>query len=230
VSRKIFISYRRADAADFTVALYQELCDYFGNDSIFKDINAIRPGQSFADVLSEALQESPVVLVVIGPKWISESGERLFNPDDWVRQEIALALEMKRRVVPLLINGAQLPSREQLPEDLHGLLARQAFPIDNLRFESDVERLCKGIEDVIPIRKKSSLATSTLFDNAFKAILLLFMLASLAFLGFAWVISDGEYKEKVFMSILAGAGMVGAVAAFTRQRWIEKRSSQLEQQ
>lgn len=98
MSRKIFISYRRTDTADFTVALYNQLRDYFHEDVIFKDINTIQPGQEFAEVLENALDHCAVVLVVIGPGWAGKESNRLLEEGDWVRQEIAVALQRELRV------------------------------------------------------------------------------------------------------------------------------------
>lgn len=231
MSRKIFISYRRTDTADFTVALYNQLRDYFREDAIFKDINTIQAGQEFAEVLENALDTCAVVLVVIGPGWAGKESNRLLDEGDWVRQEIAVALKRNLRVVPVLVNGTKMPTKDLLPPDLHGLTARQAHPIDNQRFEYDVERLCHAIKDLVPIvRPKKAPDKGSLWDNAFKAILLLFMVASIGLIVWAWIGSKAEFKEKVFMSLLGAAGMAGGWAAFTRQRWIELRSDQLEKQ
>jgi hypothetical protein len=228
MSRKIFISYRRADAADFTVALYNQLREHFHESYLFKDINAIQPGQQFAKVLEDALGNCAVVLVVIGPTWISENGQRLFEERDWVRQEVAMALARNLRVIPVLINGTPMPTKEQLPEDLHGLIQRQAQLIDNSRFEYDVAQLAQAIHDLVPTRKRVKPSGNSLWDGAFKGILLLFMLASIGIISWAWLGSAGSFNEKIAMSLLGLGGMAGGWAAFTRQRWIELRENQME--
>lgn len=228
MSRKIFISYRRTDSADFTVALYNQLREHFAEANIFKDINAIQPGQQFAHVLEDALDNCAVVLVVIGPTWISNSGQRLFEEHDWVRQEIASAIARNLRVIPLLVNGASMPTKEQLPADLHGLIQRQAQLIDNRRFEYDVAQLARAIHDIVPARSRPRGNGASPFDSVFKAILLLFMLASIGLICWAWLGSVGGFKEKIAMSLLGLGGMAGGWAAFTRQRWIELRENQME--
>ncbi|MEM6270604.1 MAG: toll/interleukin-1 receptor domain-containing protein [Bacteroidota bacterium] len=228
MSSKIFISYRRADSADFTVALYNELVKYFGTAAVFKDINKIPPGMDFSEVLEQALDDSVVVLVLIGPTWISESGHRLFQEHDWVRQEIVRSLERDLRVVPVLLNGADLPQRKQLPPDLHPLLNRQLARVDNRRFAYDIEQLARGISDLVPLRRKRTSPT-TRWDNVFKAIILLLMLIGIGLVGFAWTVSEGDFKEKVFMSVLGSSAVLGGWAAFTRQRWIELRANQLRE-
>lgn len=231
MSTKIFISYRRADSADFTVALYNELRLHFDEKCIFRDINNIPPGMEFAEVLSNALDQSAVVLAIIGPEWISVSGQRLFDPSDWVRQELAQSLQRNIRVVPILVNGADLPSEAQLPPDLHPLRKRQFHRIDNPRFEYDVKALALGIQDLIPLRKArpKPLSVNSSWDNVFKGILVLLMLMSIALITYAWFFSEEETTEKLIMSAFGGVGIVGGWAAFTRQRWIELRANQLSE-
>jgi TIR domain len=229
MSRKIFISYRRSDSADFTVALYNQLREHFEESYLFKDINTIQPGEQFADVLAAALDDCVVVLVVIGPQWIEGSGHRLFEEHDWVRQEISWALSRNLRVIPILANGTKMPPTDKLPADLHGLCSRQALAIDNQRFEYDVAQLCHAIQDLVPKRKRLHRPLVSGWDHAFKAILLLFMLGSIALISWAWLGGQGTFAEKIAMSILGLGGMAGGWAAFTRQRWIELRSNQLEE-
>lgn len=228
MSRKIFISYRRSDSADFTVALYNELCALYGEDFVFKDINAIQPGQHFGEALQGALNDCAVVLVVIGPQWVVPHGKRLFEEQDWVRLEIAQALSRNLRVVPILVNGTLMPETAHLPPDLHGLCKRQALTIDNQHFDYDVAKLCQAIHDLVPSRKPPLQGQASAWDHAFKGILLLFMLASITLITWAWLGSNGSFAEKIVMSLLGLGGMAGGWAAFTRQRWIELRANQLE--
>ena len=69
------------------------------------------------------------------------------DPDDWVRIEVETALERGIPVVPLLIDGATLPGRDQLPESLWPLLRRNAMPIDSGRdFHSQLSRLVRDLQ------------------------------------------------------------------------------------
>ncbi len=229
MANKIFISYRRKDSADFTVALYNELCLLFGEEAIFKDINDIPPGLDFNTVLEAALQESAVVLVVMGPTYFSEHGHRLFNEEDWVRQEVVQSLERNLRVVPVLINGAPFPQQSDMPEDMWPLMSRQAVTLRNVSFKEDVGRLAEGISDTIPLReeeeRKSNLNQT--LNTVFRAILLLLMLACIGLVLFAWVLSESTFQEKIFMSLLSFTGLIGGGVGFTRQRWLEFRSQSL---
>lgn len=226
---KIFISYRRGDSADFTVALYNELCKLFGEEKIFKDINSIPLGLNFASVLEKALDESSVVLLVIGPGYISDHGHRLFQETDWVRQEVVMALDRDMRVVPILVNGAPLPKQNELPETMQPVINRQAATIDNVSFREDVRRLAQGLSDTISLKPQAGASTpSKGWDNLFKGVLLLVMVFSISLMLYAWVGSGAEFIEKVFMSGLGLSGLFGGWAAFSRQRWLELRSNQLK--
>lgn len=228
MAKKIFISYRRKDSADFTVALYNELCLLFGEDAIFKDINNIPPGLNFNEVLDEALEESAVVLVVMGPDYFSKQGHRLFNENDWVRLEVVRSLERNLRVVPVMINGAPFPQKTQMPDDMWPLMSRQATTISNVSFKEDVFRLGEGISDTIPLQENEEDSNpGQILELLFKGVLLLLMLACIGLVVFAWTLSESTFKEKAFMSLLSFTGLIGGWVGFTRQRWLELRATTL---
>ena len=146
----VFISYRRGDSAGHTGRLYDGLGAAFGDAAIFMDIDAIDPGVDFAQRIREALATCRVVLVVIGPRWIDASGDdgarRLDDPQDYLRMEIAAALQRNSAlVIPVLVAGADMPAPGQLPEPLQPLALRQAVELSDPRWNFDVARL----EDVI---------------------------------------------------------------------------------
>lgn len=149
---QIFISYRREDAAGYARAIYDALAQVFGADRIFIDVDDIPAGQSFVDVIERAVGDSRVLLVVLGTRWLGErpgQPPRIDDPGDFVRLEVGTALARGMRVVPLLIDGAPLPSAAQLPEDLRGLLVRNALEVGNTRFASDIERLVQALRESV---------------------------------------------------------------------------------
>ena len=70
-------------------------------------MTAIAPGQEFTVAIDRALDACDAVLAVIGPGWLTAStpqgNRRLTEPGDYVRTELARALERKVRVVPVLV-------------------------------------------------------------------------------------------------------------------------------
>jgi hypothetical protein len=122
MSARVFISYRREDAAGHVGRLYDALAARLGADAVFMDIDHIAPGQNFADVLHRAVSTCQVVLVVIGPRWLAaadpDGGRRLDGPADFVRLEVAEALRGTTRVIPVLVHGARMPEAAELPAEL----------------------------------------------------------------------------------------------------------------
>ncbi|MEQ1530240.1 MAG: TIR domain-containing protein [Methylococcales bacterium] len=130
----IFISYRRDDVTSDAGRLYDDLEQRSENDDgyIFMDVNDIPPGQPFPVYLHKKLESCSVLLALIGPRWLSIADEktgvrRLAMADDWVRREIVSALEQKKQVIPILLQGAKMPAQADLPEELHGLAALEAI-------------------------------------------------------------------------------------------------------
>ena len=119
----------------------------------------IAPGQQFVDVIDRALDDCDAVLAVIGPGWPSattkEGVPRLSEPDDFVRQELARALQRNASVVPVLVGGARLPAVEDLPSDLHDLVQRQAVVLHDESWHEDVDGLVRSLrgEPPIPTRR-----------------------------------------------------------------------------
>ncbi len=150
----IFINYRKDDSRWNALALYNELQKYFEKDQIFKDFNTILPGDDFVFSIENALRKCDVLLVIIGPNWVSmtdESGKRrLDDADDFVRLEVATALSRNIQVIPVLIDNTTMPKAADLPENMKLLYRRQFVEIDNTRFEDDVRNLAEAIKKVLP--------------------------------------------------------------------------------
>ena len=143
---KVFISYRREDAAGYARAIYEELTERFTADRIFMDVDAIEPGLPFDEVIRNAVGQCEALLVLIGARWLAPQPDgktRLEDERDFVRLEIAAALARNIRVIPVLLDGTPMPKEAELPEALRGLVWRNAIEVSNTRFPSDVDRLAQ---------------------------------------------------------------------------------------
>lgn len=153
---KIFLNYRRGDDPGTVGRLFDRLEQAFTKEQIFMDVEGhIKAGDDYVDVLRDQVAECDVLLAVIGPRWLTISDEngrhRLDNPDDWVRIEIVSALQAgaKKRVIPVLVGGAEMPRVEDLPADLVGLARKQAVRITLERFKSDALGLVAQVSGVL---------------------------------------------------------------------------------
>jgi TIR domain-containing protein len=151
---KLFISYRRADARGIAGRLGDTLGAYFGDDRVFRDIDDIAGGADFGNVIEQNLQAADAVIVLIGPDWLSMKGEngqrRLDDPEDWVAEEIAVAIALKKPIFPVLIESTSMPREDELPDKLKLLTHYNALTISDNRWKSDVLRLGKLISFEIP--------------------------------------------------------------------------------
>ena len=90
------------------------------------------------------------MIAVIGSDWLQVSdatgARRLDDPADFVRLEIATALERGIPVIPVLVRDAQMPREADLPGGLTDLAYRNALEVSDARFRSDVERLIEALE------------------------------------------------------------------------------------
>jgi TIR domain len=150
---RIFISYRREDSDIWVSRLVDELRRHFPPDEVFQDIVSIDPGANFRDTLEKALGSAAVMLAIIGRGWLSATDKqgrrRLDLPGDFVRLEVAESLRRPGvRVFPILVNGAEMPSEEDLPEPLKPLHRRHAFELTVRHWHNDVAELVQTLKRV----------------------------------------------------------------------------------
>ncbi|MEQ1685755.1 MAG: toll/interleukin-1 receptor domain-containing protein [Burkholderiaceae bacterium] len=145
----IFINYRRGETAGEAMALFNQLAAALGKDSVFMDVANLDLGRDFREALNERLASCDLMLAIVGRGWVegkSASGRcRLEEPNDYVRLEIAAALKRNIPVLPVLVQGARMPSAEELPEDLANFAFRNAFELSHNRWDSDVREMLKRL-------------------------------------------------------------------------------------
>lgn len=147
----IFISYRRDDSAGYARALYDALAHRFGPERVFMDVDDLRGGQAFADVIRHAVGDAKVLLVLIGRRWQGAAADgrtRLDDPADFVHQEVLAGLQGGLRVVPVLLDGAPMPAAAQLPPALQPLAGRHAVTLAPSDYEAGVQRLLAALDDL----------------------------------------------------------------------------------
>ena len=199
----IFLSYRRADAGGYAGRLAEALDRRFGRGSVFQDVEAIAPGSDFAQAISAAIARCQVVLVLLGDTWLTERDAngrpRLEDPQDFVRLEVASALQAGTPVLPVLVEGGRMPAANELPPDLGQLARLQALELSDTRWEYDVERLADAVRRITgggpaPGRRRNLvLAGAGIVVAAAAAVVGYTVLARPPSLAGRWDLPDGSF-------------------------------------
>jgi TIR domain len=146
----LFISYRRQDSGDTVGRIHDHLERGFEEEHLFLDVDRQAAGEDYRTVVGRALERADVVLAVIGTHWLTvadrDGRRRLDDPEDMVRIELETAFERRLRVIPVLIEGANMPGAVDVPAPLEPLCYRTAVPVrPDPDFKSDMERLALAL-------------------------------------------------------------------------------------
>ncbi|MBS1144115.1 MAG: hypothetical protein H6R14_1521 [Proteobacteria bacterium] len=152
----IFISYRRQDSQSAAGRLADHLRDNMAGVPIFRDVETIEPGVDFVEAIGRALESCGILLAIIGPRWSTMTDatgrRRLDDPGDYARLEIATALKRSDvRVIPVLVEGAEMPGSDALPEELKPLARRNAVELTDKRWEFDVSMLSETLRKALGV-------------------------------------------------------------------------------
>jgi len=152
---RIFINYRRGDAATNASRLCEWLVDRYGEDQVFMDVDTIEPGRPWREAIDLAVGSSDLVLAVIGRDWLTELSRRLDDSDDFMRHELETAFRRDVRIIPVLVEGAEMPRPGELPDTLVKLSEYQGFPLRNERWEWDKQALLRRVDRVLAIQPEA---------------------------------------------------------------------------
>lgn len=148
----VFISYRRKDRPMSTGRIYDYLSAKLQEGRVFMDVRNICLGREWLFEIGRKIDDAEILIAVIGPEWLpagfapAKDAQSASNEDDFVVLEIEKAAANGIPIVPVLVDGAPLPSAELLPETLKFLPNRQAFSISYDNFLEDASRLLKGLQ------------------------------------------------------------------------------------
>ena len=153
----IFISYRRDDAFGHAGRMYDRLVYRFGPENIFMDLDSMQPGLDFEQVIEDTIARCDAVIAIIGKAWLSPTAEgasRLDDPHDWVRLELTYALRKKVRLIPVLFDGAGLPSAAELPSDLSALRRLHSIELSQATWNATATDLINTIDRLHPTTRR----------------------------------------------------------------------------
>ena len=157
----LFISYRRGDSEGQAGRVADHFRNLPARPTVYFDTRNNLPGDDWLQRINDNLQQCDVMLVIIGTGWMNPEAAglppRLHLPGDIVAHEISTALARGIRVVPVLVDGAKLPTPAVLPAGLQssaaqgdtprraGLLDKQAAELRSAAFDRDIAEIVTAV-------------------------------------------------------------------------------------
>jgi len=153
----LFICYRRDLNSGDAARISQDLRFYIADQSIFRDKDSVPAGLNYSTAISRSLSTCSVLLVIIGPKWLSENNVTDAHDNDSeinrVFRQIRSVLNRKNdnRIIPVLVGNATIPKLSELPENLADLVHRKPIRLRENQWRKDIRQLstlllkCRGI-------------------------------------------------------------------------------------
>ncbi|HSF86264.1 MAG TPA: toll/interleukin-1 receptor domain-containing protein [Acidimicrobiia bacterium] len=145
---RVFLSYRRADgryAVGWIAERLRQLDAITQLRTTFQD-GELRCGDDFPAALAEEVESCDVLVAVIGPNWLGQrsgGSSRILDPADWVGREVRTALSMNKRILPVLVGGAEPLTRDDLPDDLAALPDLHSVPFNE---EADLDIIVRDLK------------------------------------------------------------------------------------
>lgn len=151
---RVFLSYRRADgryAVGWIAERLRRLDEVTEVSTAFRD-GELRCGDDFPAALADEIDHCDVLVAVIGPNWLGrrdDGDHRIRDPSDWVGREIAAALAAGKRVLPVLVGGAEPLVASDLSDSLQPLANLHSVSFDDGNdLEDLVEQLRSHLDEI----------------------------------------------------------------------------------
>ncbi|MFA5922407.1 MAG: toll/interleukin-1 receptor domain-containing protein [Methylococcaceae bacterium] len=136
LKKGIYLSYRRDDDTAYITKLADELHHYFGEDSLWMADQKMQSGPAFDAWLRRTIKQTSVMLVVMGPRWLSPTSSEWVH----VNAEVKAALESNIFLIPVLVGGAHFPLIH-LPHELEHLKMIHEAILDDATWSQDFRSL-----------------------------------------------------------------------------------------
>ena len=141
----VALSYRPLDTSLAVWRASARLAQAFGRERIFFDGYARQDGDAGADGGALFAGAAPCVVLFIGAAW---NGLAMLDPADAPRREAEAALiNPSSTLIPVLVDGADMPRAEHLPRSLRPLAERTSLRLaSGPDHDVQLERLVRTIQ------------------------------------------------------------------------------------
>lgn len=135
---QIFISYRR-DGSDAHARVFYEKLKQAGF-TVFLDFESLFSGGFECNILNAI--DSCEDFILLLPK---NGLERCKEENDILRKEIRQALNGKKNIIPVFINGFKMPSQNDLPDDIAAITDINGFECSMEYFDAVFRKLLRNL-------------------------------------------------------------------------------------
>ena len=146
---QLFINYRVEDSAQGAARLAADLKRCLASHEVFIDENNLKIGTERRVELEQAVDVSAAMLVLMGPEWskiLQERRDTLERVTDYVLMEIRRGLKKGVRIIPVLFDGATLPSQDLLRTfEVDAIRFNQCAHLHRRTWNADVERIVSDL-------------------------------------------------------------------------------------
>lgn len=150
---KIIISYRVADTKSIAGRLHDFLDDRYGSQNVSFGVDKlVRPGDDFQDAIEDGVRGADLLIVMIGSRWLE--GDWLLQSNDYDRIALLAGINAKKRVLPVLVEGATLPSADALPPEMASVLRRSTLPLSDDNFRAEAAKIIELVPLETPQQPK----------------------------------------------------------------------------
>ncbi|MCD7769221.1 MAG: toll/interleukin-1 receptor domain-containing protein, partial [Oscillospiraceae bacterium] len=131
---QVFISYRRTGGEALAFLIKERLTQ--AGYQVFFDIESLSSGR-FDTRLLEVIDDCQDVIVVLSPNAL----DRCSDPNDWLRTEVAHAIQSGKNLIPVMMKGFTWP--DELPDDIAALHRYNGVLVTFEFFDGFIDKLRK---------------------------------------------------------------------------------------
>ncbi|MDQ3171714.1 MAG: toll/interleukin-1 receptor domain-containing protein [Acidobacteriota bacterium] len=159
-THKIFLGYRQDDVPHLVGRVFERLVADFGRSQVFMDIYSLTPGDKYPEQIATAISKADLFVLMIGAGWLGavdrRGNRKLDLSTDQHRVELELSLGRTLPILPVLVDGAGMPSADDLPDPLKALSVVQALRLSAHGWNHEIVALRDAVGRRLPWRESGS--------------------------------------------------------------------------
>ena len=144
----VFLCYRSNDNPQTAWRLWYILNEKNGYKTFLDKY--IHPGHRWDKTIEANIRSCTIFICLIGENWLEVGANgisRIHDKNDIVRQEIALAIDLKKRILPIVVGDAKFPKENEHPFRDERFTKSNYIPLQYIppQFDHDAKKVCEAV-------------------------------------------------------------------------------------